>query len=773
MLDNISGEIYNFVKNRRASSNFQEVILSRKIISLNGNDWLLGKGKTIGWPDDWQPADVPGDVHNTLFKNGQILDPFYAKNNNLCRWVEKETWYYQKKFSLDLQPDEQAWIKFYGVDYIADFFLNDKMLGSHTGMFSPVVFNITPFLKKENILMVKIYPSYNLPTSERMPKKTATLKCQMSFGWDFAPPLKTMAIWDDVELYITGSLFIHHLFIKPENKIINLELDVESSTEGNFPVEIITRGKNFETEIEKFNLQSDIKKGQQKLIFNCELKNPKIWSPWDKGYPHLYEIEINIGDLDSIKDTFGIRNILREKNPDSPLDSKPWIFVVNDKREYIRGANWVPMDSLLGKLSEERYAKLIKMAKEAYINMFRLWGGGLREKKVLYDLCDEEGIMIWQEFPLACGMLYPKSEEFLNLLDNESRGIITTLRNHPSLAMWCGGNEISLTRNKQLVDVMENNVQNYDGTRPWQPVSPAKGDIHNWRIWHALANYKTYLDDEKQFASEFGHQSFPNLESLKKFIPEENLWPISPKITFLLCEWGGDTPRHAENFWKIFKGNKNWLNSSFYYFHHAQLRKLWRYGKIFGEMDCLENTINYTQRAQALALKIAIEHFRRRKWKTGGTIIWQINEPWPSISWSIIDYYAQPKLAYEILKKIYHPLLVSVEYEIKKYLPHENFTGKIWVINDYDKKFENTNLELKLNEKTIFQKKIDIASNETEMIDEIKFELPVSEKWEVKTILEEDKKIISENYYDLKVYDPKKSSRLFLFFFDWSQRFWD
>ncbi|NIV37488.1 MAG: glycoside hydrolase family 2 protein, partial [Anaerolineae bacterium] len=280
---------------------------------------------------------------------------------------------------------------------------------------------------------------------------------------------------------------------------------------------------------------------------------------------------------------------------------------------------------------------LLSLARQANMNMVRVWGGGLREKRAFYEACDRMGILVWQEFPLACAFLgrFPRSAEYLRLVERESEAIVRDLRAHPSLVLWCGGNEFSPERNKPVVDALRRSAGRLDPDRPFLAASPADGDSHFWKVWHGFHPPSAYRHDDSLFASEFGLQALPERETLERCIPAGELWPPGPS-------WD---------------------------YHGAELDKLRRYAQPFvqGSEPDLDDLIEASQRAQAQALQIGIEHYRRAKARGGGgVLVWQLNEPWPAISWAMIDHYRKPKTAYAVVRRLMNPVLVSLEYPLRR-----------------------------------------------------------------------------------------------------------
>ncbi len=802
----------------------------KRIISLNGDQWRLGSvaQKPFGDVNDlddvseWLPAQIPGDVRLDLLRAGKIANPFFADNNEQSQWVDAHDWWYVRRIEseseseLELKEGERAFLIFEGIDYQSAVWVNGKQLGRHAGMFSRQVYEITDdrrqtaddrqhpqFATRNSQLAVRIWGSDALPkmklsrrqriwkqiikpvlpdSSGPYPDRYATLKCQMQFGWDFAPRLRTCGIWDDVSVVVARSVFVGDAWIKAKVKSqnektadIQVILSLDSDREQAARVVMTARGKNFQAEPQAFAFDLQLERGRQTREIFFDLLAPRLWNPWDRGEPNLYELEIEIRSesvqpLDSVTETFGIRafefareafvvsdrfasltvnsaersRVTEDGTPQNPLraalqtrgDGEPWTFILNGAREFGRGANWVPLDAIPGRLTRADYETRLRQARDANINFLRVWGGGLKEKRAFYDLCDEFGILVWQEFPFAGAILdrFPSDRAFLKFVDAECSAIVRALRNHPSLVVWCGGNEFNTRGNRAIVNALREAVAREDGTRPFKPASPYRDESHNWYVWHGLANLRDYKKDRTPFLSEFGLQAAPSVESLKKFLPANALFPP----------------------------NALWE------YHHAESRKLFRYtsslltrrsahGSLRNPNSEIRNSeildfVSATQRAQAHALQIAIEHLRRRKDKAAGVAMWQLNDPWPNISWSIIDYYGVPKLAYHKLRQLYAPVLASFDYALTPRRAGDVVRGELWLVNDLLRAFPELELGAYHNGKEIYARRVDVGADSAARIDSLAISLGQGENI-LRLFMRDGAQVISENTYDLDFCD--------------------
>jgi beta-mannosidase len=741
--------------------------VARRTTDLGGRHWRFGcvpSRPLESQTDDrhlvaeWLPATVPGNVRSDLLAVGRIKDPFYSARNDESQWVDGLDWWYARPLEVDLGSGERAFLRFEGIDYVSAVYLDGRQLGRHEGMFSHQIYEITDLVGPgRSELAVRIWGSETLPRRrlswcerlwsplgaalqgghEAFPHRSATLKCQMSFGWDFAPRLRTMGLWDDVARITTGSVFVSDVFVRahPEDgeARVTLRASIDSDAARNVTavVRVCPRSpKRVETQQWEFELA--LRKGQQAPELRFTMLDPRLWQPWDRGEPCLYDLELRFVQeqqiLDSVSTIFGVRSVETAPNPETPRRSEQWTLVINGSSEFIRGANWVPLDALPGRLRTSDYEKVVFMAREAGINLLRVWGGGLREKRAFYDLCDEQGMMVWQEFPLACLLAghLPRSTSFRNLLRQEGAAIVRQLQNHPSLVLWCGGNEISYRRNRSLLDLLQSQVEAEDGTRPFRKTSPGRGDSHNWLVWHGKAPLREYLKDTCPFVSEFGLQSIPDVSSLSRFLRRDELFP----------------PQQA---WR---------------YHCAQLEKLQRYVRPLSPQT-LEELVDASQKLQALGLQLAIEHYRRRKYRTSGCLIWQLDDPWPAISWSLIDYYRQPKLAFKRLKSLYNPVLVSLEYPVREYKAGDAFDARLWCINDLLEPCPEGSLEVRLDGRAVYSQAVSLPPDSSRLVG--RMDLVFDEDPRVLTVtLRQGERVISGNEYDLTYHDPGHTGVLHL-----------
>jgi beta-mannosidase len=735
-----------------------EHAMIRRVIDLNGSVWRLGQAPDRGRPDcaswhelervaEWLPATVPGNVRADLARAGRLPNLYFGTQAEASHWVDHHCWWLLRECPLSASPGERVHLVMRGVDYISDCFFNGHYLGCHEGMFSPQVYDVTELLVEENRLAVRIVGSKWLPSHRsspwlrflnnlesrtasigaRFPQRRDTLKCQMSFGWDFAPPLRTMGIWDDVYAVISQDLFLRDWVVQqqltPDGARLNIEVELDARTERLVQLRCSLIGETFESKPIAVEQPLELAAGPSRHTIELLLPQPRLWWPWDHGRPDLYRLVVEawagVEHLDSLTQTIGLRQV----------ELEDWTLRLNGRRVYARGANWVPADILPGHVDEAAYYGLLSLARQANMNLLRVWGGGLREKQAFYDLCDRLGILVWQEFPLACAFLtrFPRSEDYRRLVESEAQAIVRDLRNHPSLILWCGGNEFDPGRNEALVSTLQQVVAREDPARPFLPASPAGGDSHNWKVWHDFHPPSVYRHDQAAFASEFGLQAPPGAETLQGFIPPDELWPPGPSWTY----------------------------------HGAGMQKLWRYARPFLQEQGpgLKEFLQASQRAQAHGLQIAIEHYRRRKAAgCGGVLVWQLNEPWPAISWALIDFYRQPKPAYETVTRLLAPLLISLDYPLRRYQAGDDLAFDLWVVNDRHQALTGCQVEVILwdgigQPAHRFEGVMDVAGDSARIVSRLRWILPPGDGWRLTCALLQNGLALATNEYDLSIHD--------------------
>jgi beta-mannosidase len=674
----------------------------------------------------WQSATVPGNVHSDLFSHQLIEDPFIGDNEKEVQWISETDWEYKTIFLIDEETFQKNHfeINFEGLDTYASVYLNDSLILNANNAFRRWNINVKPLLKAKNELRLvfehtskheeaeKEKLPYELPEGERI----FTRKAQFQYGWDWGPKLNTCGIWRPIKLIANNDLRIR------DSYIIQNELN-DSIAKLNVFMDLAynqTDGYTFELFINDSLVK--IKEGgiqYSPMSIPFEIKNPKRWWPHNLGEPYLYDIKIVVKEgkkiLDSMSVKKGLRTIALVTEKDSIGES--FYFKVNDVPVYAKGANYIPLNSLQSKVTNGDYEKLLDDVVDANMNMLRVWGGGIYENDIFYDLCDEKGILVWQDFMFACAM-YPGDEDFLETVKQEAVDNVKRLRNHTSIALWCGNNENSegwkrwgwqadrgeaekeeIWNNylKVFDSILPNTVTSLSDTDYWEsspkygrgnPKYKTEGDAHDWWIWHDGYPFKHLEENVPRFMSEFGFQSFPSYETIRYINQNDSI-----EIT---SEGFKNHQKHSRGFELI----DTYMERD------------------FPIPDNAEDYVYMSQLLQAYGVTKGIEAQRRAKPYNMGTLFWQLNDCWPAVSWSSIDYFGNWKAQHYKAKQSFENLLISPKIE--------NDILKTWIVNDGLDAHEDI-LYLKLidfNGHTIWQddKTVTVDSNSSA----IKYELDLS-----------------------------------------------
>jgi len=619
--------------------------------------------------DKWFKAAVPGCIHTDLMDNNLIPDPYYRDNEIKVQWIEKEDWEYKKEFQVSeaLTGKNHIELVCKGLDTYAMIFMNGEKVAETDNMFRGYRFNIKPFLKngKNEIRVCFESPVKKAKAlEEKLPYKIPgncpfTRKAHYHYGWDWGPRLVTSGIWRPVYIEAWNRARLEELEIIQEflgkNKVIlHLKLKILSDRDQEAKIKATVSGGKKSFIGDK---SVSLKKGSNVQNISLKILNPELWWPSGMGEQNLYTVRIHLqgGEqiLDSVSKRFGIRTLVLEQKDDQW--GKSFQFVVNGEPFFAKGGNWIPADMFLNRVSPKKYETLLKDCAEANMNMIRVWGGGIYEVPEFYDLCDEMGMTVWQDFMFACS-LYTGADAFLENVKKEAEYVIKELRHHPCLAVWCGNNEgeegwfhwgwkerlpqkVWEDYEKIFHEILPQAVKVYDHQHQYWPSSPhsqeigeprseESGDMHYWGIWHGREPFTEYRKKFHRFMSEFGFQSFPLIETVKTYtLPEDR------NITSPIMEHHQKHPQ----------GNKLILH---YMLDHFRLPK------------SFESLLWLSQVLQAEGMKIGVEHFRSQMPRVMGSLYWQINDCWQVASWSGIDYFGAWKALHYYARRFYSPLLV-------------------------------------------------------------------------------------------------------------------
>ncbi len=665
--------------------------------NLSSEKWKFKNSKE----NNWLTASVPGTVHLDLMNNKIILDPYKDENEKKVQWIENEDWDYQTSFNISSKDLENQNIEliFNGLDTFSEIYLNGKLIQSTDNMFRKWTIPVRQSLKNgENILQVKFRSAVNVgkELAQKVPftmpesPRSFVRKAQYQFGWDWGPRLVTAGIWKDVKLNFWNIARLGH--VKIEQKILtkqkadlNIHTEIFTKEEGKYTFSINGTSQNI-----------SLKSGLNLISIPYQIQNPKLWQPNGWGDPNLYDIKVSLQKDSKIiaekSEKIGLRTVelIQEKD----AKGKSFYFKLNGKPMYVKGTNWIPGDSFSPRMTKEKYQQLIKACKDANMNMIRVWGGGIYEEDEFYKACDENGILVWQDFMFA-GSFYPSDENFQKNVEFEVKDQIERLQNHPSLALWCGNNEIDEAivnwgyqkqfkyskedslqvwkdYKKIFHEVIPDAIQKYatsDKQIYWQS-SPSigwghkesltEGDSHYWGVWWGEQPFEIYNEKVPRFASEYGFQGMPTLETTKS----------------------------------MFSGNPDLSLQNGTIKAHEKHSRGWEIIENYMKRDYIVPTdfvkYNYvSQLLQSRGMQIAIEAHRRAKPYNMGTLYWQLNDCWPVVSWSSIDYLGNWKALHYQVKRSFENQVILVE-EKEGIL---NFYG----INDGSDTIKDVSLEFEVN----------------------------------------------------------------------------
>jgi beta-mannosidase len=668
-----------------------------KKMTLSG-DWQFRQAGT----ETWLPATVPGGVHTDLLALGKIPDPFVADNELKVMWVAETDWEYQRTFTADagLLAQENVFLVCDGLDTIADVYINGTYLGHAENMFRQWEWDVKDLLRAgENEIRIYFGSPVRFITGKQaqlpllgggdIPGGPHLRKAPCHWGWDWGPKLPPIGVWKDIRLEgFAARINDVHLRQKVKNDEAQISIDVHADE---IPGETLLvtigitspTGEHFETQSElmgnytsfAYEEDDEYSAGLRAFLDDdglehdgfaslvIDIPNPQLWWPAGYGSQPLYDVEVTLKKGKTILDQrsykTGLRTIELRQEPDQW--GKEFTFYVNGVRLFAKGADWIPADSLPTRITKDYLEMLIKSAVDANMNMLRVWGGGYYPEEMFYDLCDQYGLLVWQDFMFACG-IYPADADFFENVRVEAIENIRRLRHRASLALWCGNNEMEQgwcdwgwnkpddPLNQRLKDGYDRmfhqmlpellEVEDPD-TSYWPSSASAdtpfegannqvQGDCHYWDVWHGRKPFTAYRTQFPRFMSEFGFQALPPLKTIATYAD-----PADWNMTSYIME------HHQRS------GSGNGLMI-------AQLTDTFRMPKDFASLVYLSLVL------QAEGIRYGVEHWRRNRERVSGTLIWQLNDCWPVASWASLDYFGRWKALHYAARRFYAPLLLSV-----------------------------------------------------------------------------------------------------------------
>lgn len=649
-------------------------------------------------------TQIPSSVYSVLLNNNLMGDPFYRDNEYAIRDLCNEDCEFYTKITVteDEMNKDKIILKFNGVDTIANLYINDKFIGAMNNMHRSFEFNIKRNIKvglNEIRLNIKSPNKYIEEMNERyelwgvdttMEGYPHIRKAHCMYGWDWGPQLPDMGIWRDVELLIYDTARIEDVYIRQIHRdgqvVLNIttELDVI-----NYISSLVTNDNTHDSKIDQYkNLTVDIviETPDSKVISNSynvnntntmkeiKIENPMLWWPNGYGKQNLYSIKVSLKHESDVIDSKELKVGLRTLTLSNRKDKwgKEFCFVINGEKIFSMGANYIPEDNILARTSREKTKSLIEDCISANFNTIRVWGGGIYPNDYFFELCDQYGLIVWQDFMFACST-YALTKDFEDNITKEFINVIKRIRNHPSLGLLCGNNEIEsailywgLPNNERtkidyitlferiLPDVCKEYIPNvcYWPSSPSsgggynEPSSYDKGDTHYWDVWHGNKPFEDYRNFYFRFCSEFGFEAFPSIKTLETCCEKEDLNPFSYVM---------------ESHQKCKGGNTKLL---------TYMADNYLYPKD------MEGIIYISQLLQGDAIKYGVEHWRRFRGRCMGAIFWQLNDCWPGPSWASRDYYGRWKAMHYMARRFFAPVLLSAhkdEYSIVLNVSNETF----------------------------------------------------------------------------------------------------
>ncbi len=602
---------------------------------------------------------VPGDGLSALFAAGHIPDPYYGRNEYACRWPADREWVLRRRFVAEGTALE---LVVSGLDTVAEITINGRAVLAARNCFRRYRVDVSDAVSVgENQIEIRFRSNteaanaaaaalpYPVPHSKNCPIPNGNLlrKPACDFGWDWNIALAPFGLYGDIRLEPRRAARIADVVVTQAHTPGNVDVTVEAFVEGDHgsaPVAFSLCGKSVE---------APVVAGRATVILR--ISDPELWWPAGLGPQTLHPLTVTLGDHVETR-RIGLRELRHTVEPDAV--GTGFRFSVNGHDVFARGANWIPADALPSRITQAETRALLRSAVEANMNMIRVWGGGRYEADWFYDLCDELGLMVWQDFMFACN-LYPASENFLAEVGIEVREQVLRLNHHASIALWCGDNELvgALNWYEESVKNRDRYLVAYDrlnrtvesGLKAvlpdanWWPSSPASGrldfgdawhddrsgDMHFWSVWHEGRDFEHYRDVRPRFCSEFGFQSFPSMPAIRTFAGAEDCNIAAPVMESHQKNDGGNA-RIAETMFRYFRFPVDF--ESFVYLSQVQ---------------------------QGLAIRTAVDYWRSLKPHCMGALYWQLNDTWPVASWSSLDYGGGWKLLHYMARRFFAPVFLA------------------------------------------------------------------------------------------------------------------
>lgn len=679
------------------------------VLNLNGQ-WMYHRK---GGPESGA-ATVPGDIYNDLLRNGQIHDPFYRDNEERLLWIGECDWSFERRF--DVSPEmfqrSRVLLRCEGLDTLATIRINGKLLAETDNMFRVWEWDVKDLLRvggntiqvdfasavefSKNVYTARDKGPYLFPGKIYAAMPGMMRKEPCNFGWDWGIKAVTCGIWRDINIVAFNTARLTDIkMVQDHKKPGRVGLAIEAGIERLDRAALRVRASIQFNGLLSATHEQPLKGKRAPLVLNID--DPQLWWPNNLGKQPLYDVTVQLLDsqdqvLDSMSKRIGLRTLRLDRHADQWGES--FQFVVNGVPFFAKGANWIPADGILSRMTPERYRSLVEDAAAANMNMLRVWGGGVYEDDSFYDACDALGICVWQEFMFGGGFSPVSDPAFRSTVAAEARDQVRRLRHHPCIALWCGNNEMEMGAVQEKPErpdkmawkdyskvfdkllpgiVAELHPEcDYWPSSPHSPHgdrhnfnNPACGDAHLWAVWHEGQPFEWYRTCEHRFNSEFGFQSFPEPKTVRGFTTEEDR-----NISSYIME------QHQRS-----HGNGRIMEYLLAWFRMPH---------------GFENTLWLSQILQGMSIKYAVEHWRRMMPRGMGTLYWQLNDMWPVASWSSIDYHGRWKALHYMARHFFAPLMVSGVEDVAKGSVEIHVTSDLlnpvpgtvkWTVTDVDGRF--------------------------------------------------------------------------------------
>lgn len=634
-------------------------------------------------PDPWIPASVPGAVQLDWARAHDWPPYWVGENFRAYDGLEDRYWTYATKLELPATaPGERLFFVCGGVDYACEILLNDERLLQQEGMFTPIEVELTGRARSGDELRVIVHPApKSVPAPADRSQANRSCKPAVSYGWDFHPRLIPLGIWEETWLEVRSTTFLRNVAVDyrlaPDFSHVEIPANVVLSNPGrNTRIRWTITSPNGAEILRCEQTPGD----KERVSLTGRVDQPALWWPHDQGEPALHTSTVELLDendsvLDHRVQRIGFRTVQLVMAPgqwDQPTrfpksrSLPPMTLEINGRPIFVKGANWVSPEIFPGLLKAETYAPLLASARSAHLNLLRVWGGAPAQKEAFYEQCDEAGLMVFQEFPLACNC-YPDDDAYLRVLDQESRSLIARLKPHACVVLWCGGNELfnqwsGMTDQSLPLRLLASNCYQLDPARPFLPTLPIEGVGHGHYVFRdpqtGEEGWARFQASRCTAYTEFGVPGPAHVEILREIIPEAELFP----------------PRH-EGSWHSHHALGAWMESS-----HLHPQVIEHY---FGPAPDLESLVERGQLLQSEGYKGLYEEARRQRPTASMALCWCLNEPWPAAAnLSLISWPARPKPALAAVADACRPLLASARIRKFEWSEGERFDPELWWLND-------------------------------------------------------------------------------------------